>query len=202
MAETPMRVIAKTAPPPSTVRKLFGWVLPGSTKSSASETTSTPVAKPDRKGKGRAVDNGDDAFKEGEGWNRPMTQLDLGSSISIPLNDTPLHPSSPAWKMARPVPPLLNTTTNARPTPRTLSAILAESSSTMSGSTSSRHQDSLSFSQKSQALDALFGGSTSKLSYEQARAVRAPIVKRVSSVKDMVKSFEESGAFDRAMKKP
>lgn len=199
MVETPLKAVTgKPAPPPSTVRKLFGWVLPGSTKTASQ--SSTLVAEPiDRKGKGKAIELADDAYN-GSQWNQSMSQIGLGSSTPIPLNGTPAHPSSPAWKSARPAPSLLSATTNARPTPRTLSAILAESSSTISGSTSTR-QDSLSFSQKSQALDALFGGSTSSasLSKEQARAVRVPIVKRTSSVKDMVKSFEESGAFDRSM---
>jgi hypothetical protein len=189
---------------------LFGWVLPGSSSEAKALTPSandTPLAKKvDGKGKGRA-ENTDGPTEE---WNPPMSQL--GGSVSRPLGPTfdvessiPLHPSSPAWKAAlsRPAP-----VEQARPTPRTLSAILAESSSTSfnigTSSSTTGAGTRLSFSQKSAALDALFGGASTSTSFSasQARAVRVPTVKRISSVKDIVKNFEESGAFEKAVKGP
>lgn len=205
--------------PPSTVRKLFGWVMPSATKSS------TPVAVPfknvtedeqdQRKDKGKGRERGQ-TFKDrleaiqAQPEPRPMTQLSDSVSISRPMTfsgstpvfTAPLHPSSPAWKSAGPsrlsiasIPISCSnnevhaSTSTTRPTPRTLSEILAESSS-------SRGQlhSSLSLSQRSAALDALFSGSTSTKS-----TVTVPVIKRSSSVRDIVKGFEDSGALDRSV---
>jgi hypothetical protein len=52
-------------------------------------------------------------------------------------------------------------------------------------------------SQRSAALDALFSGSTSTTT----KSAIGPLIKRSSSVKDMVRSFEDSGAFEKVLNK-
>ncbi len=191
----------KTAPaPPSTVRKLFGWVMPSATKSAL------PVAAPESsvknmdKGKGKERE-GRQTFKDRLEalQDQPMTQLSESVSIPRPTpiasstpNTAPPHPSSPAWTNAYQPISTANAhasgSTTTRPTPRTLSAILAESSST----TSSRGQLHSSLSQRSAALDALFGGSTSTSTRPVVQ------IKRSSSVKDIVRGFEDSGALAKS----
>ena len=190
----------KTAPaPPSTVRKLFGWVMPSATKSAIPIATAESVEKIE-KGKGKEREGGQTFKDRLEALqDQPMTQLSDSVSMTrhTPIDNStphvPPHPSSPAWKNAsRPIPTHSTAhasgSTTTRPTPRTLSAILAESSST----TSSRGQLHSSLSQRSAALDALFSGSTS--------ASSRPVVqiKRSSSVKDIVKGFEDSGALAKS----
>jgi hypothetical protein len=192
---------AKTTPaPPSTVRKLFGWVMPSATKSTVPISAAESVEEVE-KGKGKEKEGGQtfkdrlEALKD-----QPMTQLSESVSITRPTpvassapNTVPPHPSSPAWKNAsRPITTHSNAyasgSTTTRPTPRTLSAILAESSST----TSSRGQLHSSLSQRSAALDALFSGSTSTSTRPVVQ------IKRSSSVKDIVKGFEDSGALAKS----
>jgi hypothetical protein len=187
----------KTAPaPPSTVRKLFGWVMPSATKSSIPVTTSESVEKIE-KGKGKEKEKeGRQTFKDRLEalQDQPMTQVSIHrpTPIASSTPDVPPHPSSPAWKNAsRPVSDTnayASGSTTTRPTPRTLSAILAESSST----TSSRGQLHSSLSQRSAALDALFSGSTSTSTRPVVQ------IKRSSSVKDIVKGFEDSGALAKS----
>jgi hypothetical protein len=191
----------KTAPaPPSTVRKLFGWVMPSATKSSTPVATSESSVKIMDKGKGKEREGGQTFKDRLEALqDQPMTQLSESLSITRPtpiassIPDTvPPHPSSPAWKNAsRPVPTTnshASGSTTTRPTPRTLSAILAESTS----ATSSRGQLHSSLSQRSAALDALFSGSTSTSTRPVVQ------IKRSSSVKDIVKGFEDSGALAKS----
>ncbi len=132
----------KTVPaPPSTVRKLFGWVMPSATKSSIPIAAAESVKKVE-KGKGKEREGGQTFKDRLEALqDPPMTQLSESVSITRPTpiassTPVPLHPSSPAWKNAsRPIPTHYNahaSTTVTRPTPRTLSAILAESSTTSS----------------------------------------------------------------------
>jgi hypothetical protein len=188
----------KTTPaPPSTVRKLFGWVMPSATKSTIPIAAAESVKKMD-KGKGKEREGGQTFKDRLEALqDQPMTQVPINRptpiAASTPIHTAPPHPSSPAWKNAsRHVP-----TTNApasgsttRPTPRTLSVILAESSSS---TTSHREQLHSSLSQRSAALDALFSGSTS------TSARPAVQIKRSSSVKDIVRGFEDSGALANSM---
>jgi hypothetical protein len=187
----------KTAPaPPSTVRKLFGWVMPSATKSAIPIAIAESVEKIE-KGKGKEKEGGQTFKDRLEALqDQPMTQVSITrpTPVASSIPDTvPPHPSSPAWKNAyQPIP-----TANAhasgssinRPTPRTLSAILAESSST---TTSSRGQLHSSLSQRSAALDALFSGSTSTSTRPVVQ------IKRSSSVKDIVKGFEDSGALAKS----
>ena len=185
----------KTAPaPPSTVRKLFGWVMPSATKSAIP----TAPSKGMEKGKGKEKEGGQTFKDRLEALqDQPMTQL--AQSVSIPRptpiassnpDMVPLHPSSPAWKNAsRPHPSAHASTSTTRPTPRTLSAILAESSSS---ATSNRGQLHSSLSQRSAALDALFSGSTSTSTRPVVQ------IKRSSSVKDIVRGFEDSGALAKS----
>jgi hypothetical protein len=187
----------KTAPaPPSTVRKLFGWVMPSATKPTIPIATGESVEKIE-KGKGKEREGGQTFKDRLEALqDQPMTQVSIHRPIPIAssIPDTvPPHPSSPAWKNAsRPVPTTNShasgSTTTTRPTPRTLSAILAESSST----SSSRGQLHSSLSQRSAALDALFSGSTSTSTRPVVQ------IKRSSSVKDIVRGFEDSGALAKS----
>jgi hypothetical protein len=189
----------KTAPaPPSTVRKLFGWVMPSATKSTIPIATAESVEKIE-KGKGKEKEGGQTFKDRLEALqDQPMTQLSNSVSmtrhtpIANSTPDVPPHPSSPAWKNAyQPIPTAIahaSGSTITRPTPRTLSAILAESSST----TSSRGQLHSSLSQRSAALDALFSGSTSTSTRPVVQ------IKRSSSVKDIVKGFEDSGALAKS----
>jgi hypothetical protein len=188
----------KTAPvPPSTVRKLFGWVMPSATKSAIPIAIAESVEKIE-KGKGKEREEGQTFKDRMEALqDQPMTQLSDSVSITRPTpiaSSTPTmvppHPSSPAWKNAsRPIPTYASSSTITRPTPRTLSAILAESSST---TTSNRGQLHSSLSQRSAALDALFSGSTSTSTRPVVQ------IKRSSSVKDIVKGFEDSGALAKS----
>ena len=223
--ETPTKA---PAAPPSTVRKLFGWAMPSANKVSSPlvraedkvEFTSKKQEKVDRKGKGN---EGGQTFKDRLDAiqdKQPMTQL--SGSVSMPrptssssasVTTAPLHPSSPAWKTAGPsrlsstTIPIsysqisaetgLSTSTSAtRPTPRTLSAILAESSSSTTSTSSTSNRLHQSLSQRSVALDALFSGSTSTSTLNKSAA---PVIKRSSSVKDMVRSFEDSGILAKSM---
>jgi hypothetical protein len=214
--------------PPSTVRKLFGWVMPTKSTTSKAFATSTHTDKDkeqqqvlgDTKGKGKAVQEGQtlkDRLEAIQDQPLPMTQLSDSVSVSVsrpaplPISNTlmaPPHPSSPAWKTAGPsrlspsssIPATYSNTkasssssTSTRPTPRTLSAILAESSSSTIAS-SQRGQLHSSLSQRSAALDALFSGSGST-----STKAAVPIIKRSSSVKDMVRSFEDSGILGKSM---
>jgi hypothetical protein len=187
----------KTVPaPPSTVRKLFGWVMPSATKSTTPVAGSASSVKIMDKGKGKEREGGQTFKDRLEALqDQPMTQVSITrpTPVASSTPDVPPHPSSPAWKNAyRPIP-----TANAhasgssinRPTPRTLSAILAESSST---TTSNRGQLHSSLSQRSAALDALFSGSTSTSTRPVVQ------IKRSSSVKDIVKGFEDSGALAKS----
>jgi len=189
----------KTAPaPPSTVRKLFGWVMPSATKSAIPISAAEGVKKID-KGKGKERE-GVQTFKDRLEalQDQPMTQLSESVSIPRPApiasstpGMVPPHPSSPAWKNAsRPHPSAHASTSITRPTPRTLSAILAESSSS---TTSDRGQLHSSLSQRSAALDALFSGSTSTSTRPVVQ------IKRSSSVKDIVRGFEDSGALAKSV---
>ena len=221
--ETPTKA---PAAPPSTVRKLFGWAMPSANKVSSPlvraedkvEFTSKKQEKVDRKGKGN---EGGQTFKDRLDAiqdNQPMTQLSGSVSVPrptsscslIPVTSAPLHPSSPAWKTAGPS-RLSSTTipisysqisaetglsTSTRPTPRTLSAILAESSSSTTSTSSTSNRLHQSLSQRSVALDALFSGSTSTSTLNKSAA---PVIKRSSSVKDMVRSFEDSGILAKSM---
>jgi hypothetical protein len=195
--DTPVQV-SKPAPP-STVRKLFGWAMPASTPR-ASAVVEQPTA-PTRaeKGKGKASEG--QSFKDRLEaiQDRPIAQV-LSDSVSVPttIPIVPPHPSSPAWKQTTFASTSASTyiTHQSRPTPRTLSAILAESSSSTSSSQAqNRPRLHSSLSQRSAALDALFSGSTNV----NTAAVRVPVVKKSASVRDMVKSFEDSGAIDLSM---
>jgi len=191
----------KTAPaPPSTVRKLFGWVMPSAIKSAIPISAAESVKKID-KGKGKEREGGQTFKDRLEALqDQPMTQLSQSVSIPRPapiarFDAVPPHPSSPAWKNAsRPIPTVNSTavatasTSTTRPTPRTLSAILAESSSS---TTSNRGQLHSSLSQRSAALDALFSGSTSTSTRPVVQ------IKRSSSVKDIVRGFEDSGFWQK-----
>lgn len=189
--------------PPSTVRKLFGWVLPGSTPKTSSVKDKPTGPSREEKGKGKAGDEGQTFRDRLEAiQDRPMAQV-IPDSVSRPttIPIAPPHPSSPAWKSAAGPSRLPNSTSTSdqanqqsRPTPRTLSAILAESSSSTSSSYDRPRLHS-SLSQRSAALDALFSGSTTG----NTAAVRVPSIKKSTSVRDMVKSFEESGAIDLSM---
>jgi len=220
--ETPIKA---PAAPPSTVRKLFGWAMPSANKASSPlvraqggvESTSKKQEKVDRKGKGN---EGCQTFKDRLDAiqdNQPMTQF--SGSVSVPrptssssasVTSAPLHPSSPAWKTAG-LSRLSSTTipisysqigaetglsTSTRPTPRTLSAILAESSSSTTSTSSTSNRLHQSLSQRSVALDALFSGSASTSTLNKSAA---PVIKRSSSVKDMVRSFEDSGILAKSM---
>jgi len=189
----------KTTPaPPSTVRKLFGWVMPSATKSAIPISAAESVHRIE-KGKGREKEPGQTFKDRLEALqDQPMTQLSDSVSITRPApiasstpDVVPPHPSSPAWKNAsRPMPaPHVSSSTTTRPTPRTLSAILAESSSS---ATSNRGQLHSSLSQRSAALDALFSGSVSTSSRPVVQ------IRRSSSVKDIVKGFEDSGALAKS----
>jgi hypothetical protein len=202
--------------PRSTVRKIFGWAMPSSSKPTTPIATSIDEEK--KLDKGKAKETFKDRLEaiQDQPRSRPMTQLSESVSIhpaTIPILTTtvPPHPSSPAWKGAGPS--RLSTATiptsysasnaqaggsgsNTRPTPRTLSAILAESaSSTASSSSHSRPQLHSSLSQRSAALDALFSESISTAKFTAA----VPAIKRSSSVKDIVKNFEDSGALAKSM---
>jgi hypothetical protein len=180
---------AKTTPaPPSTVRKLFGWVMPSATKSTVSIATEEGSVRQIEKGKGKEREEGQTFKDRLEALqDQPMTQLSDSVSMTRPTpvassapNTVPPHPSSPAWKNAsRPITTHSNAyasgSTTTRPTPRTLSAILAELSST----TSSRGQ-----------LHSSLSTSTSTRPVVQ--------IKRSSSVKDIVKGFEDSGALAKS----
>jgi hypothetical protein len=191
----------KTVPaPPSTVRKLFGWVMPSATKSTVSIATEEGSVRQIEKGKGKEREEGQTFKDRLEALqDQPMTQLSDSVSMTrhTPIDnstpDVPPHPSSPAWKNAyQPIPTAnahASSGTTTRPTPRTLSAILAESSST---TTSNRGQLHSSLSQRSAALDALFSGSTSTSTRPVVQ------IKRSSSVKDIVKGFEDSGALAKS----
>jgi len=194
----------KTAPaPPSTVRKLFGWVMPSATKSAIPISAAESVKKID-KGKGKEREGGQTFKDRLEALqDQPMTQLSQSVSIPRPtpiasstLDAVPPHPSSPAWKNASRVVPTAYSTSHAtvststtRPTPRTLSAILADSSSSTTSNGGQLHS---SLSQRSAALDALFSGSTSSSTRPAVQ------IKRSSSVKDIVKGFEDSGALAKS----
>jgi len=196
---------AQSAAPPSTVRKLFGWVLPGSTPKTSTVKDKPAGPSREEKGKGKAGDEGQTFRDRLEATqDRPMTQV-ISDSVSRPptIPIAPPHPSSPAWKdVVGPfrLPIYASTSDQAnqqsRPTPRTLSAILAESSSSTSSSYDRPRLHS-SLSQRSAALDALLSGSTS--TNINTAAVRVPSIKKSTSVKDMVRSFEESGAIDLSM---
>ena len=178
----------KTAPaPPSTVRKLFGWAMPSATKSTIPISTSESVQKME-KGKGKEKEGGQTFMDRLEALqDQPMTEVSMPrpTPIASSTPDTvPPHPSSPAWKNASRPNAHASGSTITRPTPRTLSAILAESSS----STSSRGQLHSSLSQRSAALDALFSGSTSTSTRPVVQ------IQRSSSVKNIVRGFEDSGA--------
>jgi hypothetical protein len=193
-AKTDTPVHVSRPAPPSTVRKLFGWAMPNSTPrdSAVVEQPNGPTRA--EKGKGKA-DEGQTFKDRLEAiQDRPMAQVLFDSaSISTTIPIAPPHPSSPAWKQTT----LASTSSStymghqSRPTPRTLSAILAESSSYTSSSQDRPHLHS-SLSQRSAVLDALFSGSTNV----NTAAVRVPVVKKSASVRDMVKSFEDSGAID------
>jgi len=189
----------KTTPaPPSTVRKLFGWAMPSATKSAIPISTGESV-KAIEKGKGKEKETGQTFKDRLEALqDQPMTQLaeSVSTTRHNPITSSipdvvPPHPSSPAWKNAsRPMPaPHVTSSTTIRPTPRTLSAILAESSSS---TTSNRGQLHSSLSQRSAALDALFSGSTSTSTRPVVQ------IRRSSSVKDIVKGFEDSGALAKS----
>jgi len=194
---------AQSAAPPSTVRKLFGWVLPGSTPKTSTVKDKPTGPSREEKGKGKAGDEGQTFRDRLEAIrDRPMAQVIFDSApqpSTIPI--VPPHPSSPAWKNAAGparLPISASTSDQAnqqyRPTPRTLSAILAESSSSTSSSYDRPRLHS-SLSQRSAALDALFSGSATG----NTAAVRVPSIKKSTSVRDMVRSFEESGAIDLSM---
>ena len=238
--ETPARKMVKsptspTAPPPSGIRRMFGWAMPTSTtKSKAPQVSRIPIShdsqvtpsKSDSKGKGKAKDLEvlDDQVENSIAMSQvgsrvvshgSVSQLQKSTSTVASFQGLPQHPSSPVWRSARttvPSRPTPHASTKSHlsssstcPTPNTLSAILTASSSStssMSLSHSTRETGKLypslqpSMSQRSTALNALF--SSGVKSSEPTKGVTMPI-KRSTSVKDLVQSFEDSGVLARSL---
>ena len=212
--ETPVKKVGKSTVPPSGIRKIFSWAIPSSAPRSQTSVTNedavhviiseesqvTPSkANLKEKGKAPALEAGEDPVS--------LDMSQIGSSgITTTATSLP-HPSSPIWRSAnttipvtRPPASLLSST---RPTPRTLSAILASSSSSSTSldhSTTTRLYPSLtpSLSQRSTALNALFTPGTKSAELPKAGAMP---LKRNTSVKDLVQSFEVSGILDHSLNK-
>lgn len=222
---TPVKA-TRPAVPQSSVRRMFNWALGSSVRGKSGLSTSgagdhDPLVSSSIKqtrSKGSEV-NDDTPILDSPRMAqigaqsvttstppRPRAALPSTGSFSIP------HPSSPLWRPSEPVrpptarpAPVSSLLGQTRPTPRTLSAILAASSTSSTGSydgqaSTSRLYPSLepSMSQRSAAINALFTPGDKSTSASASTSSNAGVpIKRSSSVKDLVKSFEDSGILSR-----